>query len=112
MNIRDLFKVMYGHKRSEILQFAEVLAIRILNPSTVSKSSSLFSLGLACYQTVWVKIMSLCPLTLHNFDIKTFLIPCYHIIYFTCSCVHRMCEMTSGNSQHEINPIRFLITKV
>ena len=34
-NIKNLFKVIYWSERSEILRFAEALAIKILNPSTV-----------------------------------------------------------------------------
>ena len=54
------------------------------------------------------------PLELHNFEIKTFLIPCYEIIYFKCSCVNIMCKMFSGNLLHEFNSLRFLtvFTKV
>ena len=105
MNIRDLFKMISGNKRSEILQYAQ--AIRILNPSalcpevvgiSIKTCKLLNSLGRDC---VFISF------ELHNFDINTFLTPFYHIIYFTCSCVNRICEMTSGNSPHEINSIRF-----
>ena len=106
MNIKDLFKVIHGNKRSEIFQYAQ--AIRVLNPFTlcpkvvgisIRTSKLIISLG---------KDSAFLSFEQHNFDIKTFFTPCYHIIYFTCSCVNRICEITSGNSPHAINSIRFL----
>ena len=41
------------------------------------------------------------PSGLYNFNVKTFRLNCYRVIYFTCSCLNRMCKMISGNSSHE-----------
>ena len=75
----------------------------------VFNTSSFFHQDLHSIDQLRCKIYLHALLTLVTTGSNYFCMDCYHVIYFTYSCVYKMCHTVFGNQLHRINAIRLFI---